>query len=234
MKQYNTPLISIVILNFNGLKHLTRTIPTITKLKHHSYEIIVVDNASIDGSLEFLKTFNSIRIVQNKTNLGYARGKNIGAKKAMGDYILFLDNDILIKDLKLLNKLQKFYSKYKESIISIPFRDSGQKNINYFGGFLYYSIDPLRGARVVDKIEVSQVCYPNGGAFFISKKLWDDLGGFDDSQPFNLDDKDLGVHAYLLGYKVILFDGVILEHLGHSLESFDLRYWCWKYQYHYS
>ena len=96
MKEY--PKISIVVLNYNGLKYLQRTIPALLKIDYPAYEIIIVDNASSDKSINFLENFEGIKIVRNKKNYGCCKGKNIGIKKATGEYILLLDNDILLEN----------------------------------------------------------------------------------------------------------------------------------------
>ena len=91
-----TPLISVVMLNYNGLKYLKRTIHPILKLNYPTFEFIIVDNGSTDGSIEFIKKFKRIKLIENGENLGYSKGKNIGVKHAKGEYVLLLDNDILL------------------------------------------------------------------------------------------------------------------------------------------
>src|SRR3989344_5058951 len=94
-----SPLISVIMLNYNGLKYIKRTIPQILKLDYPNYEFIIVDNGSADGSIEFIKEMQiksekvKIRLIENGENLGYSKGKNIGVKHAKGEYVLLLDND---------------------------------------------------------------------------------------------------------------------------------------------
>ena len=106
------PKISVVMLNYNGLNYLKKTMPPILKLDYPNYEFIIVDNGSTDGSKEFIKKFRKIRLIENHKNLGYSKGKNIGVKHAKGDYVLLLDNDILIKKQRNHNSFtEKIFKK---------------------------------------------------------------------------------------------------------------------------
>jgi len=78
------PLVSIVMLNFNGQKYLKQTIPSMLNSDYPNCEFIVIDNNSTDSSVEFIKKFKRIKLIQNKENCGYSKGKNIGVKNARG------------------------------------------------------------------------------------------------------------------------------------------------------
>jgi GT2 family glycosyltransferase len=90
--------ISILIVNFNTKKLLEQTIQSVTNtVKNINYEIIVVDNASSDGSVEVIKkNYRNVILIKNKTNDGFAKANNIGIKKAKGRYILLLNSDTLL------------------------------------------------------------------------------------------------------------------------------------------
>src|SRR3989338_4489611 len=92
--------IAVVILNYNGLENTLECLESIKKCERlsHKIEIIVVDNASQDGSQEALSNLKDIYLVQNADNLGYSGGNNVGIKKALGrnaQAILILNNDTL-------------------------------------------------------------------------------------------------------------------------------------------
>lgn len=91
--------LSIIVLSFNTKELLRECISSIEENKpsKYSYEVIVVDNASSDGSSEMVKKeFPNVTLVANKENLGYTKGNNLGVKKAKGRYILFLNADTLV------------------------------------------------------------------------------------------------------------------------------------------
>ncbi|MGH7203443.1 MAG: glycosyltransferase family 2 protein, partial [Candidatus Levyibacteriota bacterium] len=86
--------VSIIIINWNGLNYLQECLPSLQKQDYPNTEIIVVDNASSDESVSYLKkNFPKVRIVLNDKNYGFAEANNIGYKYITGDYVLFLNND---------------------------------------------------------------------------------------------------------------------------------------------
>ena len=84
------PLVSIIIVNYNGKTHLEECLSSLEKIDYKNYEIILVDNNSTDTSVEYVKnTYPSITIIKLNRNYGFAEPNNIGAKNAKGDYLLF-------------------------------------------------------------------------------------------------------------------------------------------------
>ena len=209
MKNKKYPLISVVMLNYNGLKYLKKTIPPILNLDYPNYEIIVVDNGSTDGSTGFIKKFKKIKLIENKKNVGYSRGKNMGVRKAKGKYILSIDNDILINDNDVLNRLLENYQK-NIGFIQILLLDINQNKTKHYGlYFSIYGVNSHQKSVNIRKIlnfpyDLIEIPSPTGGCFFISKKNWNKIGGFDEAQDFNLDDVDIGPRAYLFGFQNIL------------------------------
>jgi len=110
MKRQNSlPFVSLVVVNYNGADILRDCLPSLLKLEYpkNRYEIIIVDNASTDGSIEFLKSkYPKIKIVQNSRNLGYV-GINSGIKFCKGSYIYFLNNDLILDKNCLLNLVKE-------------------------------------------------------------------------------------------------------------------------------
>ena len=108
MKKY--PEVYVITLNWNGKNHTVECVESLKKLNYPNYNIIVVDNASSDGSVdEFKKRFTDITIIENERNLGYADGFNTGLKHAYkkgADYFLILNNDTVI-DSNALEELVK-------------------------------------------------------------------------------------------------------------------------------
>jgi GT2 family glycosyltransferase len=93
-KAQKSQMVSIIIVNWNGLKWLKGCFPTLAKQTHKNTEWILVDNASSDESVEWTKkNYPKTKIIVNKENLGFSHANNIGYKAAGGDFILFLNND---------------------------------------------------------------------------------------------------------------------------------------------
>ena len=98
--QENTPLVSVIILNFNGENYLKRCLFSVLDTKYPNFEVIFVDNASTDSSLKLVeKNFGNdkrLRIFKSNENLGFSAGNNFGFSQAKGDYIVFLNNDTIV------------------------------------------------------------------------------------------------------------------------------------------
>ena len=228
-----------MVLNFNGLKYLKKTIPSLLSINYPNYEIIFVDNSSSDKSVNFLKKKEKIRVIENKQNWGYSKGKNIGVKQAKGKYILLLDEDILVNNKSILKELIKFFPERKTIFtISLALVDEGKKKTEYCGG--YYSLTAFRRPRVkIDKIinhssDLIKIGAPDGGALFFEKSLFEKVGGYDTSQPYFLDVGDLGARGTILTGKYnYLYTKLILTHLGKERLTDNKRY-CWKKKYVFS
>ena len=232
MKPFS-PEISVVMLNYNGLKYLKRTIPAILKLDYPNYEFIIVDNGSTDESIEFIKKFKKIRLIENRENFGYSKGKNIGVKDAKGKYVLLLDNDIIINRsllIDLVTKLQPL------ELVSPLIIDEGQKVTKYYGGYFnllrHLNNKPFK-INQLNKTSNQNSSYYNGGCLFLKKGDWIKLRGFDENQPFNIDDSDLGLRAWIAGYKIKINTKLKVIHIGNETRT-NLNWWCWKYQYDFS
>ena len=137
-KRAESPLVSLVISNYNGLKYgiLGPCLKSIFSLRYPDFEVILVDNASTDGSIDFVrKQFgaNNIKIVKNKRNI-YTEGLNEGVRVSDGKYIIFLNNDIrvnseyvekLVEILEKRGDIQRPYPTIKEKdqeIVTIRIR----------------------------------------------------------------------------------------------------------------
>ena len=106
--------VSVVILNYNGKDYLEQFLPSVIKFSQLA-EIVVIDNASTDGSVDFLKRHHTdIRLIRLDTNLGYAGGYNEGLKSITSEYCILLNSDIEVTENWLIPILKTF-----ESYISI-------------------------------------------------------------------------------------------------------------------
>ena len=114
-KSESFPSVSIVVVNYNGKELLKQCLLTLSKTDYPNYEVVVVDNASTDGSLtEIRNSFGSdpkIKVVENNQNVGHAEGCNIGAKNTQGRYIVFLDSDTEFNARNWLRELVKLMEK---------------------------------------------------------------------------------------------------------------------------
>ncbi len=92
--------VSVIIVNYNGLRFLAACLDSLKRaFKAYSHEIIVIDNASVDGSQEFLKTRQDIHYIESSTNLGFTGGNNRAAENARGKVLILLNNDTCVQSV---------------------------------------------------------------------------------------------------------------------------------------
>src|SRR5262249_48584197 len=93
------PSVSVIIVNFNGKAFLGELLASLQRQTHPPLEVIVVDNASSDGSAEYVgESFPSVKLVCSEINLGYAKGNNLGLAHAKGDFLALLNSDTVLDD----------------------------------------------------------------------------------------------------------------------------------------
>src|SRR3989338_3853888 len=86
--------LSVVVLNWNGKQYLNNCLGSLSKQNYKDFEVILVDNGSTDGSVDYVrKNFPKARVIENKKNLGFTIGNNIGIEKSKGRYVFILNND---------------------------------------------------------------------------------------------------------------------------------------------
>ena len=203
-------LVSIVIINYNGKYILKTALTSINKLSNISQcKITVVDNNSSDGSVEFLKKhYKSIKIVQNKKNLGYT-GINSALPYCKGKYILFLNNDIEI-DKNCVKELISVIEKDNKIGMVAP------RLINYYNkklksGGTWVSRSFYTG-HMSGNTKIKEIPYLGVG--LIRKDIVNKFGYLFDKDYFiYAEDLDLGLRLRLLGYKVVFVPKAVLYHM---------------------
>jgi GT2 family glycosyltransferase len=209
------PIVSVVIVNYNGIKLLKAIIESLRKNSFKSYETIIVDNNSDDGSQEFVKkNYKNIKLVENKENLGYS-GINSGLKHCNGKYILFLNNDMEIEK-NCIKKLVEVLDDDSIGMAAPKLISYYNKNIISGGTWLsraFYN-GHINGGNVSGKRAI-----PYLGVGMIRKNIVDKYGYLFDPDYFLYgEDVDLGLRIRLLGKKVLFADDAVLYHM-HALTA---------------
>ena len=229
----NKILITIAILNCNGVQRLKKVIPSILAQDYDPKEIIVLDNASQDDSVEYLRQFKEIKIIEKETNIGYGAGKNALVKNATGSYVFMLDNDV---ELPESNFLSKIYEEYKTlsnpAFLSPLLLDTGKDYIDT-GGLYFNRINRKIKVMAILGTGIKKVPRYRGGACFFKKDVFLELGGFDEIYPINIDDYDMSARAYLAGYTNYRTTNLLCTHHGADTRT-NLDALCWKIQYDFS
>ena len=225
------PSVSIIIVNFNGGELLKRCLTSFLATKYPNFEIIVVDNASTDGSVELIKKLFGacprIKIVENRENLGHSEGCNIGAKVANGKYLVFLDSDTELKAEDWLWELVKVM-KSDESIGMAQAKVVLAKD-NRRLDYVCMAIDALGTWAATyglkeDKLKENfEILAASSGCCIVRRDVFNEVGGFDSDYFIYDDDTDLSLRARLLGYKVLLVPSAVVVHRGSVLRGINQR-----------
>lgn len=216
------PLVSIIILTYdNGLPHIKNCLSSLSEIDYKSTEIIVVDNASKDETLEYIKKhFPEIKLIENKENLGFAIGNNQALKYALGKYILFLNNDtlvtpnfldILVKDLERDKNIGAVQPKIRQLADKEKLDACASFLTNT--GFLYHF--GYSQNQKDEKYNKRLLMYSVKGACFLTRKsIIDKIGLFDEDYFAYFEETDFCHRVWLSGFKVCYEPRSEVYHLG--------------------
>lgn len=204
--------ISVVIPNYNGEKLLAKNLPKVIEAVGES-EIIIVDDASTDGSIEKIKYLSqrliglrpkksNIKLVRNRKNLGFSSTVNKGVKEASGNLVVLLNTDVIPEKDFLEPAIRHFEN---PEVFAVGFLqkcpDDGRiiergRGIGKFhAGFLVHA----RG-----EVDRRDTLWVSGGAGVFRKSIWEELGGLEELyNPFYWEDIDISYRALKAGYKLI-------------------------------
>lgn len=205
------PKVSIITVNYNGKKFLKNFFNSIKDLKYQNLEIIFVDNASNDESIEFVRgNYPEVKIMENKKNLGFAVANNKAAKGAKGKFLFFLNNDTMINSNAISELVKIMEENQKIGVCGCKIM-SYDKERHFHTGI---GIDVF-GYPIV----WSKVFYIEGSALFIRKKLFEELEGFDLKYFMFHEDIDLAWRVQLLGYRIMALSRAVVYHVAGGSAS---------------
>ena len=220
-KIYSEAFVSIIILTYNQLKYTKECLESLYENTKIKFETIIVDNASVDGTREYLQNFanekKNVKLIFNENNLGFPTAVNQGIKASDGNYIVIANNDIVFTK-RWLEGLLKAINKKNYYMIAGPIS-------NLVSGFQidqnarYKSVEEMKKyadeARIKNKdmfFEFPRVAFL---CALIKRELIDKIGGLDERfSPGNFEDDDFCLRAQLAGYKTIIVKDVFIHHYG--------------------
>jgi GT2 family glycosyltransferase len=213
------PLISVVVPNLNGLAFIGDCLRSLERQDFKDFEVIIVDNGSTDGSVKLVRDeFPWLgKIIENDTNLGFARACNQGIEASEGTYVALLNNDTEAHSAWLA-ELLKAVERYPDMAMFASktlFFDN--RNVIDTAGHLIYpdGLNRGRGRLEVDRGQYDDkidVFSPSGCAALFCKSLFDEIGVFDEHHFAYGDDIDIGFRARLAGWKCVFVPGSVVYH----------------------
>jgi len=224
------PLISIIIVNWNGMRFLEKCLSSVNGQTYRLFEVIFVDNGSEDGSLEFVRSnFPETIIIENKENLGFAKANNQGIEVAKGKYIATLNNDTEVGRDWLKNLIDVAESSSDDVGMWAPKILSMQERtrIDSIGGLLIYrdGIARGRGRSEEDRGQydrIEDILFPSACSALYRKDMLDGIGYFDEDFFAYCEDSDLGFRARLAGWNAVSVpDAVVYHHYSGSTGKYS-------------
>ncbi len=208
--------ISVIIVNWNGKHLLDDCLRSILAQTYRNYEIIVVDNGSHDGSVEYIAAaYPSVVIVPLTENRGFTGGNIAGLQQAKGRYIVLLNNDALLCQdwiVQMVTALEGDESVgYGASKILI----AGTSKIDSAGDCFTTAFNGTKIGEYEEESTYTERRYIPGAcaaAVIYKRKMLDEIGFLDDEFFFNHEDTDLNLRAWLAGWKCIFVPEAVVYH----------------------
>jgi len=215
------PEVSIVIVSWNGRRFLDDCLASVASQTGVEWEAILVDNGSTDGTVDYVRDrYPWVRLVALQENRGFAGGSNVGAREARGRYLAFLNNDTIaesgwlaalragIDDARTIAlTTSRIVYMHNPAILD----SAGDGMLRWGGAFKRHHGAPVDVA--LESREVFGVC---GAACLMSKRVFDELGGFDEDFFASHEDVDLSYRARLRGYRCRYVADAVVRHHGSA------------------
>ncbi|HDQ23210.1 MAG TPA: glycosyltransferase family 2 protein [Candidatus Uhrbacteria bacterium] len=234
--------IAIIIVNYNGRKYLQDCLGSLFKLDYpeNNYKVFLVDNASVDDSVIFVKNnFLQVEIIENKENSGFAKGNNLGIKKALAenfDYVCLINQDT-VSEPDFLSKLVEIAERDKK-IAAVQPRlmlyptlaeaGLGKDKVNSLGNSIHYlgfGFSSGGYQRFDGNLEPQEIAYASGAAVLLKKTALEKVGLFDPDFFMYHEDLDLGWRLRLAGYKILVAPAAVVYHKYEFSKSIKKYYY---------
>lgn len=230
----NVPTVFVVILNYNGKKTLSRCLRAVSLLEYAKKEVVIVDNASTDGSFDIAQEqFPSAHFIRNSENVGFARGMNIGIRYALdrgADFVWLLNADAFVsKDS--LGRLISLFRKHTLVGMASPVvyepRKAYQKRrrVWFAGGRIQWLRMRAEHVSMRSHTHPFETGFLSGCALLIRASALKKTGLFDEQFFLYYEDADLSLRMKRAGYKIVVSPHASVVHSEESRHNPDKTYW---------
>lgn len=219
--------LSVVILNWNGRRHLERYLPSVVAHTEGDAEVVVADNGSTDDSLQWLRlNYPDVRVIRLDRNYGFAGGYNRALREVASEYVLLLNSDVevtagwwqpLVEVLDTESDVAAVAPKLLADMERTKFEYAGAA-----GGFIDYLGYPFCRGRILSNVEEDRgqyddcrdIFWASGAAMCCRRELFESLGGFDEDFFAHMEEIDLQWRMQLAGWRIVVEPKSVVYHLG--------------------
>jgi GT2 family glycosyltransferase len=237
-KRLNMPKTSVVILNWNGMKHLQMFLETVVRFSSgKDSEVCVADNGSTDGSDKWVEeNFQNVRLIKLDRNHGFAGGYNLALEQVDSDYYILLNSDIEVTEGWIV-PLVRYMDSNPDSAACQP-KILSWHNREYFehagaaGGFLDKYGFPFCRGRILDRVEKDEgqynsqadIFWTSGACMIVRADAWKQCGGFDPAFFAHMEEIDLCWRFSRSGYRTGFIAESVVYHVGGGSLSYESPY----------
>jgi GT2 family glycosyltransferase len=219
-----TPLVSIVVITYQGKNLVLRCLDSIHLVNYEPLEVLVVDNGSNDGTVAAIhREFPDVRVIVNEKNEMLAEARNIGFREAKAEFVFLIDNDNVLHPMIVSELVKELIRNPKIGMIGpVAYYLSNQDKIWSAGSNISMLTSLAHHLNEKDLLSVADssvavLCIPN--AFIVQRSAINQVGLFDNKQyPIGLDEGDMGKRLYSAGYQVRV---VKTAHIYHDIPEPD-------------
>ncbi|WP_439506425.1 glycosyltransferase family 2 protein [Sediminibacterium sp.] len=222
-----SPSVAIVILNYNGKKHLAQFLPSVMATNYLNLKIIVADNGSTDDSIKFVQaSYPHIQILDHHTNEGFAGGYNWALQRVEADYYVLLNSDVQVSN-DWINPVINLMEQDKSIAAAQPkMRSFYEPELFEYagaaGGWIDFLGYPFSRGRVFDVCEPDKgqfdraepIFWASGAAMFVRASVFHEMNGFDPYFFAHQEEIDLCWRMQLAGYKIVACPASEVFHVG--------------------
>lgn len=210
--------VSVVMPNYNGEDILAKNLPSLmeaVKFEGNKIgEVIIVDDASIDKSVDYIKNnFPEVKIIKHKKNRGFSSAINTGVRSSRGEFVVLLNNDVAPAKNFLENVFVHFLDP-KVFAVSLHEKGYSWAEAQFRGGFVVH--EPGK-----DKSQAHKTFWVSGGSGIFRRDCWMKLGGMDEKlfTPYYWEDLDLSYRAMKRGFRLLWEPKAVVNHNHESTIS---------------
>ncbi|MCX6761692.1 MAG: glycosyltransferase family 2 protein [Candidatus Moranbacteria bacterium] len=216
------PKVSIVVLNYNGKDCLRGSLASLFCLGYPNFEVVAVDNNSIDGSLESARqSFSRATFIKNEHNLGFSAGNNVGIKyslERMAEYVLLLNNDTVVKKDFLSRLIESAESDKTVGILSPLIFARDGRAVWFSGGKIDWLRMKTEHKKELIESNFTRSDFISGCAMLVRAEVFTKIGLLDEDFFLYWEDADFSVRAKKAGFGLLVVAGAQITHLEKSEE----------------